>query len=108
MPEVNSAELKPNEPIEAEAPDSMLVITIDPNKPLPVGTHIFQLEVEDDAGNRSQPQQVSIVIFDDQAPTAILKAPPQVSFGKPFTLSGEESFDAGGGRIQRFIWTLVQ
>jgi hypothetical protein len=108
MPQVISSQLQVNQPIEGAAPDATLVINIDPNKPLPVGTYLFQLEVVDDSGNRSKAVQAKLVILDDQAPTAVISAPPSVPFGKAFTLSGQQSQDTGGGKISKFIWTLVQ
>lgn len=107
MPEINSAELQINEPIEAAAPDATLTITISPNQPLPVGTHVFQLEVIDDSGNRSQPTQFRLTILDDQAPTAVITGPERVPFNREFSLSGERSRDLGGGTIARYVWTLV-
>jgi len=76
--------------------------------PLAVGKHVFQLIVEDDSGNPSKPMQVEIVVLDDQAPTAILTAPPRVSFGAPFVLDGSKSTDVGGGKVVKWTWTLVQ
>jgi hypothetical protein len=108
MPEVKSSKLRVNEPIEADAPDATLVITIDERQPLPVGTHTFQLEVLDDSGNRSQPAQFRVIIFDDQAPTAVITGPERVPSGEQFTLSGAESRDVGGGVITRYIWTLIR
>ncbi len=107
MPRINSDQLRVNEPVEAAAPDNDLAIIVDPARPLPVGAHTFQLEVVDDAGNRSQPTQIRVIILDDQAPTAVISAPRTVPFGQSFTLSGRQSFDIGGA-ITRFIWTLVQ
>jgi hypothetical protein len=107
MPRINADQLTVNQPIEAAAPDAELSITVDPARPLPVGVQTFQLEVVDDAGNRSQPTQVRVIVLDDQAPTAVISAPRTVSFGQSFTLSGQQSVDVGGGNIVRFIWTLV-
>jgi hypothetical protein len=107
MPRINSDQLQTNQPVEAAAPDSDLSIVVDPSRPLPIGAHTFQLEVVDDSGNRSQPTQIRVIILDDQAPTAVISAPRTVPFGQSFTLSGRQSFDVGG-RITRFIWTLVQ
>lgn len=108
MPEIDSGELQVNQPIEAGAPDATLVITNNPDQPLRVGTHVFQLEVIDDSGNRSQPARFRLTIFDDEAPTAVITGPDGVPFNREFTLSGAESSDVGGGRIERFVWTLVQ
>jgi len=108
MPTISSAQLKVNEPIEAAAPDATLVIAVDSTAPLKVGAYTFQLEVIDDAGNRSKPVQARLFIADVEAPTAVISAPRTVPFATDFTLSGVESSDVGGGSITRFIWTLVQ
>lgn len=108
MPTVSSSQLHVNTPVEAAAPDATLVVTVDRAQPLPVGSHIFQLEVVDDAGTRSQPVQVRVVVVDNSAPTAVITAPKTVPFGQPITLSGAQSSDVGGGTIARYIWTLVQ
>lgn len=107
MPQIDSAELQINQAIEAAAPDATLSITINPDQPLPVGTHVFQLEVIDDSGNRSQPAQFRITIFDDQAPTAVITGPEGVPFGREFALSGQQSRDIGGGTIETYVWTLI-
>jgi hypothetical protein len=107
MPQVSSSQLQVNTAIEAAAPDTTLVITVDPNRPLTVGSYVFQLQVFDDSGNSSQPVQVRLAVVDTQAPTAIISAPRAVPFGTEFTLSGAESRDVGGGRIVRFVWTLL-
>ena len=108
MPRIPSADLHVNQPIEAAAPDATLVVGADPGHPLPVGAHLFQLEVVDDSGNRSQPVQARVFVLDTQAPSAIISAPRTVPFGQDFTLSGAESRDIGDGTIVRYIWTLIQ
>jgi hypothetical protein len=108
MPQITSSQLRTNQPVEANSPDTDLVINIDPGHPLPVGGYTFQLEVVDNSGNRSQAVQLRLFVVDTQAPTAIISAPRTVPFGQPFTLSGRESADAGGGSIIKFIWTLIQ
>lgn len=85
-----------------------MTVANNPVSPLKPGAHTFQLEVVDDSGNRSRPAQVRVVIVDNQAPTAIVTAPVTVPFGQDFTLSGASSVDAGGGKIVRYIWTLIQ
>jgi hypothetical protein len=108
MPKIPSDQLKVNEPIEAAAPDATLAIVITPTGPLKVGSYTFQLEVVDDSGNRSKPVQARLFITDTEAPTAVISAPRTVPFGSPFTLSGVESSDVGGGSIARYVWTLIQ
>lgn len=107
MPEIKSPDLQVNQPIEAKAPDSQLVIVVDPNKPLSSGIYEFQLQVVDNAENISQPTSVRVLVVDDQAPNAIIDAPEKVSFGKGFNLSGKRSFDVGGS-VERYVWTLLK
>jgi hypothetical protein len=108
MPRITSTQLQVNQPVEAAAPDATLIVTVDPARPLPVGAYVFQLEVLDDSGNRSQPVQARLFVVDTQGPTAIISAPRTVPFGQEFTLSGAESRDVGGGAIARYVWTLIQ
>ena len=108
MPQISSSQLQVNQPIDVAAPDATLVINNDPARPLGVGTHVFQLEVVDNSGNRSQPAQLRVVVLDNQAPTAIITGPDRVPFGQPITLSAARSVDVGGGSVVRFIWTLIQ
>src|SRR3954451_7384746 len=93
------------EPVETEDPG--VEVTIDEKHTLDVGRHIFQLVVIDDAGNESKPDEVVVVVRDDQAPTAVLKAPSQVGFGRSFKLDGSASVDLPPGKIARYIWTLT-
>lgn len=98
---------KPNQPVETDQP--VIVVEVDPNAPLAVGVHTFQLVVTDDAGNASQPAQVQIVVRDLDAPTAVIDGPTRgVGFNREFKLSGERSSDPAPGRIVRYEWTLVE
>jgi chitodextrinase len=108
VPKIPSDQLRVNQPVESAAPDATLVVTANAAQPLPVGAYTFQLEVVDNAGNRSKPVQARVVVVDNQAPTAIISAPRTVPFGTEFTLSGAESSDVGGGTIAKYIWTLIQ
>ena len=72
-----------------------------------IGPHIFQLQVVDDSGNISEGDQVRVIVLDDKKPTAIITAPATVPFGTSFTLNGQRSVDVGGGKIAKYIWTLV-
>jgi len=107
MPKIAANDLKMNTPIESAAPDATLILVVDPGKPLKIGAYTFQLEVEDDSGNRSKAVQARLFIMDAQAPSAIISAPRTVPFATDFTLSGAESTDVGGGTIARYIWTLL-
>jgi hypothetical protein len=92
-------------PVETETPT--VEVTLDPENALPVGKHVFQLVVVDDSGNQSQPADVVVIVRDTEAPTAVVRAPSQVSFGKSFALDGRGSSDLPPGKIVRYIWTLV-
>jgi hypothetical protein len=107
MAQVKSNELKVNVPVEVPAPDSQLIIVVG-DKPLPIGSYTFRLEVVDNSGNRSEAVTRTLFVVDTEAPTAIISAPRSVPFNAEFTLSGKESRDVGGGTIQTFIWTLIQ
>lgn len=82
-------------------------VTVNADKPLPIGRQTFRLVVVDDSGNVSQADQVQIIVADQDAPTAVLKAPQVVGFGKSFGLDGSASFDVGGGKVVKYIWTYV-
>jgi hypothetical protein len=51
---------------------------------------------------------VEIIVKDTQAPTAVLRAPSQAEFGRPFLLDGRESSDVAPGKVTRYIWTKVE
>jgi hypothetical protein len=82
-------------------------VTITANRPLALGRHRFRLIVVDDAGNRSAPDEVTIIVADRDNPTAVLRAPSPVAFGRSFNLDGSASFDAGGGRVVQYVWTYL-
>jgi len=50
------------------------------------GRHRFRLIVIDDSGNKSAPDEVLVLVADQENPTAVLSAPSPVPFGKSFTL----------------------
>jgi hypothetical protein len=93
-------------PVETE--ESTVEVTVDPANPLTVGKHVFQLVVEDDSGNQSQPSTVEVIVKDSQAPTAVIKAPTQVEFGQTFSLDGRGSSDIPPGKVVKFTWTMVE
>ena len=90
-----------------ETAEPTVEVTVSPNRPLGVGRHTFQLIVVDDSGNISAPDQVVVIVADQDAPTAVISAPEVVPTGRSFTLDGRRSFDVGGGRVVSFRWTLV-
>ena len=85
----------------------VIEVTISPNKPLSVGRQTFRLIVVDDSGNQSRADQIVVLVADQEAPTAVLSGPQVVGSGKSFNLSGEKSFDVGGGKVVKYIWTYV-
>jgi hypothetical protein len=101
---------------QLETVENHVEVTSAGGQPLRPGLHVFQLVVEDQAGNRSAPATIEVIVRDTTAPTAILRlvvpekqdpaAWPQA--GKAFELSAEGSSDADGGQIARYIWTLVE
>ena len=96
--------------------DSRLVVKMSSDMKLPVGGHNFELRVEDDSGNVSQPTQVMVIVIDNQAPTAVLTVRDEqgrplpgnrVPFGQGFMLDGSRSVDLGGGKIVKYTWSLL-
>ena len=92
-------------PIETKEPT--IEVTVNSDSMLGVGRHVFRLVVVDDSGNVSKPSDAVVVVLDDQAPTAILKAPGRVSAGQSFMLDGSASTDLPPGKIATYTWTLV-
>jgi len=90
-----------------ETTEATIEVTVDPANPLPIGRHSFQLVAVDDSGNQSLPDTVEIIVRDSQLPTAILRAPSQVEFGRSFVLDGRESSDVPPGKVVKYIWTMV-
>src|SRR5436190_6295052 len=109
MPTITTADLQVlNKAFDSANPtDVQLTVKIDPAQPLTVGTYVFQLEVEDDAGNRSAPAVFKMAVVDTTAPNAIIDGSDKVPFNTAFTLSGKRSFDIGG-TIAKFHWTRIQ
>jgi hypothetical protein len=98
------AQLDINVPFETDQP--RIVVDVDPRSPLPRGRQLFQLEVVDDSGNVSAPDQIVVVVVDRERPTTVLLGPQIVDFGKSFDLNGEKSFDIGGS-IKSFRFTYL-
>ena len=93
---------------EVETKESTIEVTVNIDKPLSVGKHTFQLVVVDDGDNKSLPAVVEVVVRDSQNPTAIVRAPSQVEYGKPFLLDGRDSRDVPPGKVVRYIWTMLE
>lgn len=82
-------------------------VTVSATNPMPIGRQVFRLVVVDDAGNVSRADEVTVIVADQEAPTAVLAAPRVVGFGQSFNLDGSRSFDAGGGRVVSWVFTYV-
>lgn len=95
--------------------DGVIDVEVNPRNPLPVGAHRFQLVVEDDAGNVSQPTFLNVIVRDTERPTAVLDLvdpnnkvlDPVVAQGKGFRLSGLRSTDNPPGKVVRYSFTLL-
>ena len=92
---------------EIKSDTPTIEVTVAPDKPLPLGRQVFRLVVVDDAGNVSRADEVQVIVADQEAPTAVLRAPRTVPFGKSFQLDGSQSFDLGGGKVVQWLWTYV-
>ena len=92
---------------EVRTNTSSVEVTIDPSNPLPPGRHRFQLIVEDDAGNQSEPAMVDIIVVDQSKPTAVIDAPNSVATGASFSLSGARSFDLPPVKIKSYRWVQL-
>lgn len=92
-------------PVETTVPT--VEVTVDAQTPLPIGKHKFQLVVVDESGNQSLPDTVELVVRDSINPTAILRAPSQVEFGRSFILDGRASSDVPPGKVLKWIFTLL-
>lgn len=62
MPRVTSSQLQVNREMAGSAPDATLVVTVDPARPLPAGTYVFRLVVQDRSGHSSQPAEFRLVV----------------------------------------------
>lgn len=93
-------------PVETTTPS--IEVTVDTQAPLPIGKHRFQLVVTDDSGNQSVPDVVEVVVRDTTNPTAVVRAPSQVEFGRSFVLDGRGSSDVPPGKLVKFIWTMLE
>ena len=93
-------------PIETAEPT--IEVTVSTDKPIPVGSRLFQLQVVDEQGNTSEVAVREVIIRDTQRPTAVLDAPKEVEFGQSFKLSGERSSDVPPGKVVRYTWTLLE
>lgn len=112
MTDITLEQLLANQKVETT--DSQLAVQL-PDQKLPVGQHRFSLTVEDDSGNRSLPAQITVIVADTTAPTAVLDLADEqgrtitngrVEFGSGFIMSGRRSVDIGGA-ISKYIWEIL-
>jgi hypothetical protein len=82
-------------------------VTVSPDRPMALGRQRFRLIVVDDAGNKSAPDEVVVIVADQDAPTAVVRGPRIAGFGRSFDLDGSASFDSGGGRLVQYVWTYL-
>jgi hypothetical protein len=82
-------------------------VTITRERPLALGRQRFRLIVVDSGGLRSQPDEIVVIVADQDAPTAVLRGPRITGFGLSFDLDGSASQDTGGGRIVQYVWTYL-
>ena len=99
------AEFVVNADVVTEEP--RVEVTITRERPLALGRHRFRLIVVDSADQRSQPDEVTVIVADQDAPTAVLRGPRLTAFGNSFDLDGSASQDTGGGRIVQYVWTYL-
>jgi hypothetical protein len=92
---------------EVSTEQASIEVTVNKDAPLPVGRQRFRLVVIDDSGNESKPDELSIIVADTEAPTAVLKLPKVVSVGQSFDMDGSASFDVGGGKVVKWVWTYL-
>ncbi len=92
---------------EVTTTEPQVEVTVTAERPLALGRQRFRLVVVDDAGNRSAADEVIVIVADQDAPTAVLRAPRITASGRSFNLDGSASFDAGGGRIAQWVWTYL-
>lgn len=112
------AKFTPGTDTAVKSDEPLLEVLASRDTPLKPGKHVFQLVVTDDSGNDSSPAAVTIIVVDEQRPTAVIDTlrrdgtrnpEPEVSmpFGTAFTLTGDRSTDVGG-QVQTWTWTLLQ
>ena len=93
--------------VDVTTAEPTVEVTVSAAQPLAIGRQRFRLIVVDDAGNRSAADEVTVIVADQDAPTAVLRAPSLVGVGRSFDLNGSASFDTGGGRIVEYVWTYL-
>ena len=112
------AKFTPGVDTTVKSDEPSLDVVASANAPLKPGKHVFQLVVTDDSGNDSDTASVTIIVIDQDRPTAVVDlidatggriSEPEVKvpFGKPFQLTGDRSTDVGGS-VKVWNWTLLR
>ena len=112
------AKFTPGVDTSVKSDEPALDVLASANAPLKPGKHVFQLVVTDDSGNDSDTASVTIIVLDQDRPTAVVDlidaaggriSEPEVKvpFGKPFQLTGDRSTDVGGS-VKVWNWTLLR
>lgn len=112
------AQFTPGVDIAVKSEEPRLDVLASLRTPLGVGKHVFQLQVADDSGNASEIASVTVIVQDQERPTAVVDlidasgariSTPAVTvpFGREFTLTGDRSSDIGG-KVVLWNWNLLQ
>ncbi len=111
------AQFTPGTDTTVKANEPSLEVAASRQAPLKPGKNVFQLIVEDDTGNQSEPATITIIVRDNVRPTAVIdfveatggtnpNPTMEVAFGTKFALSGKRSSDVDG-EVTSFTWQLL-
>jgi hypothetical protein len=111
------AQFIPGTDTVVKSADSLLEVLASRQTPLRAGKHVFQLVVTDDTGNTSEPATVTVIVRDNQRPTAVIdfidengrqnpEPTVEIAFGTRFGLSAKRSGDPDGD-VVGFTWELL-
>jgi hypothetical protein len=112
------AKFVPGTDTSVRSDEPLLDVEVSATAPLRPGKHVFQLVVADDAGNDSATASVTVIVQDQERPTAVIdflderrerNPNPEVNvpFGRAFSLTGDRSSDIGGD-VRVWNWTLLR
>jgi len=112
------AKFVPGTDTAVKSDEAQLDVAASARTPLAPGKHVFQLVVTDDSGNDSASASVTIIVEDQERPTAVVDlidprlgrvSDPEVRvpFGSPFVLTGDRSSDVGG-TVRVWNWQLLR
>lgn len=112
------AQFNPATDKEIKADEPQLDVLASRQTPLRPGKNVFQLVVFDDTGNASEPASITILVRDNQRPTAVIdfvdangiprpEPAVEVAFGERFAFSAKRSSDVDGA-VVTYVWQLLQ